>query len=232
MAAVVRRVVSAGQAEAVIPPADGSAIATLPPLPEPSQRGYPLSPITGQPRRPAGLAVVGLVFACHIIGIVWCFASFWWLAASVSQLDRANRLFAWAKPDPVSATAVGLVIATAGLAVAGVACWGSIIYNAWQGRRWVRWGVVFGLAASAVLRYLQIDVLSFGLFSHWPGFVHALVWPVFLIGCGLTLAATVWLWLPGFRRFCQAMAEPRPATGRLPINRSPVVYGPQRLIGN
>ena len=212
-------------------PAPGD-IATLPAPPPADRAGYPVSAHTGLPRRPGWLVVTCAVFAVHIAGVVWCFASFWWLAASVTRLPQSNRLFGWLTPDPVSFLTVALVLLTAAIAIGAVGAWGAVMFNAWQGRRGVRWGVLAGLAASGLTVWLQTDVLSFGLFRYLPGFAHALVWPTAWAGAGVTVAAAVTLWLPPFRRFCQAMTPaPRPQDLR-PVDLGPVVYGPQRLIGN
>jgi hypothetical protein len=175
---------------------------------------------------------VSAVFAVHIAGIVWCFASFWWLAASVTRLSQANRLFAWLKPDPVSLLTVGLVLTSAAIAAAAVATWAALIFNAWQGRRWVRWGAFLGLAASGLTVWLQINVLSFGLFRRLPAVAHSLIWPAAWAGVVVTVAAVVVWWLPPFSRFCAAMTPPPHPRGRQPVDRRPVVYGPQQLIGN
>jgi len=228
-------VVPAGPAVAAAPVDAGPVppeIATLPPLPPPDRPGYPTSPRTGLPRRPAWLAAACAVFAAHVGVIVWCFASFWWLAASVTRLDRANRLFAWAKPDPVSWVTVALVLATVLIAVVSAATWGAVVRSAWHGRPPVRWGVLAGFAATGLTLWLQLDVLSFGLARHLPGFAHRLAWPAAWAGAGLTLAAAVACWLPPFARFSRAMTPPPRPTGARPLDRRPVVYGPQTLIGN
>ncbi|MDR0991079.1 MAG: hypothetical protein LBL92_06950, partial [Propionibacteriaceae bacterium] len=180
-------------------------IATLPPPPEASQTGYPISPRTGQPQRPAWLVAVGVIFSGHIGLALWCYLSFWWTAASVTALPEANRLFAWLHPDPVSVLAVVLVVLTTLLAAAVVTFWGVLIYHAWHGHRWVRWGALLGLLTSAGWFFLH-SPLRLG----WFDFLRHPAAQISLAALTviLTAVAITWLWLGSFRRFSDAMTPP------------------------
>jgi hypothetical protein len=186
-------------------------IATLP-APKPDRRaGYPRSAVTGRPRRPVVALLAGACWAAAMAWEVLTYARLWWTAHTVTGLPDAARLFAWFEPEPVSGLAVGLVIATGAILVLVVAAAGAIAYNAWQGKRWTRWGGLVALAVTG-LTYL----------------LHPLaIWAL----APAALAAAL-LWLPPFKHFCDAIAPaPRP-TGRLPLDATPVAYGPQQLIGN
>jgi hypothetical protein len=186
-------------------------IATLPALQPTAAEAYPRSPVTGRPRRPALVAAIGVCYALAIAATVLGYARLWWLAASVDRLTEAARVFAWANPDPVSWQAVVLVIATALTAVVVVGGLGALAYNTWQGRRWVRWG---GLAALAV-----------------TGLTYLLnLWATLALAPAALAALLVWL--PPVKRFCAAMAPAARATGRRPVDPTPVAYGPQTLLGN
>jgi hypothetical protein len=186
-------------------------IATLPPLPAPAAVAYPRSPVTGRPARPAAVLLAGVLYGLAIAVTALGYGRLWWDAASVERLLEAARVFRWAEPDPVSWQAVVLVIATALVVVIVVGCCGAVAYNAWQGRRWVRWGGLVALGVTG-LTYLLNDWATAALA---PAAGAALI-----------------LWLPPVTAFCRAMTGPARATGRLALDRTPVAYGPQTLIGN
>ncbi|MDR1807500.1 MAG: hypothetical protein LBR33_06255 [Propionibacteriaceae bacterium] len=197
--------------EASVVAAAPAPIATIPPLPSPAETGYPLSARTGRPRRPALLVTAEVLFWSAPVALTVAFARFWWDAASVDRLWESSRLFGWAKPDPVSALAIVLVLVTAAILVVVVGAVTAVAVNAWAGRRWTRWG---GLAAVAV------GALTL-LLNAWAPYALA---PVLL--------GTVLLWFPPFGRFCAAMTPAPKNPGRLPVDVTPVTYGPMRLLGN
>jgi hypothetical protein len=196
-------------AAAQLPVPPTSEIATLEPLPVVAVDAHPVSPTTGQPRRPVVLGLAQVLFGLTILGLAVAYARSWWDAASVTRLHQSARLFAWVEPDPVSAAAIALVLATALVVVLLVAVWGAVAHNAWRGRLWTRWGglVALGLSGAA---YLINDWAALALIPAG-------------IGCLL-------LWLPSVARFCRAMAPPPAAPWRLPLDPRPVRYGPQALL--
>jgi hypothetical protein len=197
-------------AAAVTPTAPGE-IATLPPLAAETVPVYPPSRLTGRPRRPAALAAAAALSGLAGGTAAVAYGCLWWTASTVTGLPAAARLFAWTRPDPVSVLAVALVVVTALLTALVVALFGAIAHNAWQGRRWTRWGALATLAVAAGLTYLL-----------HPYAMAALV-PAAL-GAGA-------LWLPAVGRFNAAMAKP-PVPARLPVDPRPVRYGPQTLLAD
>jgi hypothetical protein len=191
-----------------LPPGE---IATLPTLQVDQPDTYPVSPVTGQPRRPA---LVGLASGCFwAAGAVTAVAYgwLWWTAASVTRLTEAARLFAWTTPDPVSALAVTLVIVTALITVIVIAACGTIAYNAWHGQSWARIGGLIALAVTGLTYLLH----PYALFTIAPA----------AIGAAL-------LWLPPIRRFTVAMTPPVRSTTPVAVDARPIRYGRQPLMGD
>lgn len=173
-------------------------IATLPPLQELATEPAP-SPRTGEPRRP-WLVVVALVLMClAAAGVAVTYALHWWDAAHPAAYPTSARLIEWVEPEPgkwLSLTLEGVLAAVAAL-VAGVS--GAVGFHAWNGWRWTRWA---GLVAVA------LNGAVVALFSWWG-----------LIGLGLSLLATIALFLPPvgefYRRF-EIHRGTRPAPYRRP----------------
>lgn len=184
-------------------------VATLPALPPDAASPRRLSHRTGEPRRP-GILIAAIVAAWTSVAVtIVAFAWWWWNAAHITTFPTSARLVAWFNPDPVSATAIILVIAVGLVALLMVAAAGAVAYNAWAGHRWIRVGALVCLAVTAT-SYLA---------TWW--FTAAM--------CPLAVAAVL-LWFPPAKRFFADMddyhhVEPVvvPSVG--------VRYGPQPLIG-
>jgi hypothetical protein len=154
------------------------------------------------------LAVVGLGWAAVALTI-GAFAWWWWQAASVTGLNDSARLLGWVQPDPVSVSAVVLVMVIGLIALLMVAAAGVVAYNTWSGQSWIRVGALVCLAVGGLS----------GLLNWW--FMAALV--------PLALAAGL-LWLPAVGRFLRAMDQSR-AIELVRVPTSDILYGPQPLIG-
>ena len=196
-------------ADASIEPASVDTIATWPALTPEIEKHYPLSPRTGEPRRPRTL-MVSIVFswlsvACTIVA----FGGWWWQAAHIRTFTSSARLLAWTHPDPVSALAIVMVMLIGLIGLLMVAAAGTVAYNSWAGRRWIRIG---GLVCFAVTG------LSF-LLTWW--FSIAMI-PL-VIGVGL-------LWLPVVNRFFTAM-DVLQTVQPVDVPTTDIRYGPQTLIG-
>jgi hypothetical protein len=182
----------------------------LPPLPPASVTAYPVSPRTGQPRRPPPVIAVTCLFALAGAVVAVAYGWLWRIAATVTRLPEAARLFAWTTPDPVSFLAVFLVVLTAVVTVVVTAVCGALAYNVWAGRAWTRPGGLVALAVTGLAYLLH----PYALAAVVPAALAALL-----------------LWLPAVRRFNAAMAKPAPP-GILPIDRRLVRYGPQSFFAD
>ena len=185
-------------------------IATWPALTPESEMAYPVSRRTGEPVRPRTLlAAIGccwLSVACTIVAFAW----WWWNATHIPTFISSARLLTWTHPDPVSALAIVMVVLIGLIGVIMATAAGTVAYNSWAGKPWIRIGALVCLALTG---------LSF-LLNWW--FSIAMI--------PLAIAAGL-LWLPSVRRFFTAMDDltvVHPVT----VPTTGILYGPQTLVGH
>ncbi len=183
---------------------DPKQILTLPPLAQ-LEQGRPLSPRTGEPRRPV-LAWVGAGTAYLAVATVMgVYALHWWQAAHPESYPTSARLIGWLAPDPgkwlsltlEGALAVATVLAAGAVGVAG--------FQAWNGWRWSRWAALVALALLGGFAAATSD---------WA-----------YLGVGLGLITAVMTLLPPMTRYFDHWAEvrsPRRAPYRRPAG---IFYG-------
>lgn len=114
-------------------------IATLPPIEE-LRDDVPLSPRTGEPRRPAAVVASALLQYLAAAALAVAYGLHWWAAAHPDTYPTSARLVEWVSPKPgtwQSLTAEGALAAA--LVLAAGAC-GVVGFHAWNGWRWTRWG--------------------------------------------------------------------------------------------
>ena len=179
-------------------------IATLPPSEE-VQGAVPLSPRTGEPRRPAAVLIAAVLLYVGSASMAVAYGAHWWLAAHPESYSTSARLIQWVAPEPgkwVSLTLEGVFAAS--LVIAAGAC-GVVGFQAWNGWRWARWA---GLAA-LVLAGGFATVLN-----DWA-----------FVGVALAVPGVALLFLPAVTRYFahweQVRAE-RPEHYRRP---AAIVYG-------
>lgn len=179
-------------------------IATLPPLEE-LHGEVALSPRTGEPRRPAVLAIASALLYLAVAAVATAYGHHWWLAVHPEHYPGSARLISWVQPDPgkwLSLTLEGVLAAVTVLA-AGAA--GVVGLQVWNGWRWARWA---GLVAIALL-------------SGFVALTSAWAWPAL----GLGAVGVGLLFLPPVGRY---LAEWERVRGELPERyRRPerIVYG-------
>lgn len=173
-------------------------IATLPPIEE-LRNDVPLSPRTGEPKRPVPVAIAAvlLYLAATALAVVYGFR--WWEAAHPETYPTSARLIEWVDPDPGKWLSLLLEgIFAAALVLAAGAC-AVVGFQAWNGWRWSRWA---GLVA------LVLTGAFVAIIDNWA-----------LIGLGLAAVGTALLFLPQvgtyFRRWDQVRAE-KPTPYRRP----------------
>jgi hypothetical protein len=193
------------------PPAQPGPIETWPPLPPTQSAVGPISPITGQLRRPAPLALASVCFWLAGLGWAGAYALLWWRAASVSGFHQAARILTWTAPEPVSFWAIFMVMLTALLTVMVIGAAVAIGHNAWRGRAWTPLGGLISVVLVAGLSWLL-----------HPWAISAAI--PFAVGVGL-------LWLPGVRRHFAAVSAPPAGPANVPIDPTPALYGPYHPIG-
>ncbi len=161
-------------------PAGPKVIATLPPLEELNDE-VPLSPRTGQPRRPAILLGAAVLSYLAASALALSYAIHWWDAVHPDTYPTSARLIEWVDPDPgkwLSLTlevilAAAIVLAAGATAVAG--------FQAWNGWRWARWA---GPVAVALAGAFALVV------NNWA-----------LIGVGLAAVSAALVFLPPVNRY-------------------------------
>ena len=186
-----------------------SSIETWPPLISEVEKSYPLSPRTGEPKRPAVL-IAAIIFCW--LSVAWtivAFSGWWWQASHIDTFTSSARLLTWTHPDPVSALAIVMVILIGLIGLLMVAAAGTAAYNSWVGRSWIRVGGWICVAVTG---------LSF-LLTWW--FSIAMI-PL-VIGVGL-------LWLPTVNAFFAAM-DSLTTTQPVEVPTTGIRYGPQTLVG-
>lgn len=187
-------------------PISDGGIATIGPVRPALMNGYPLSQRTGEPRRPALLAVSCGLFVLGSVIAAAGLVKVLWDAASVSRYHDAATVLHWVKPDPVSFLTIVMVLLIGVLGVLVVGAPSVAALNAWNGESRTRW---FGVAAAG------ISLLTF-LLNPWS---MVSIVPV-AVAAGL-------LWLPQARAYTDAWASIRP-TGQTPLPQwdEDVHYGP------
>lgn len=182
-------------------------IATLPPIEE-LHDGVPLSPRTGEPRRPAVLLVAAVILYLVVPAVAFAYGWHWYRAAFQEHYPISSHIVQWLDPEPGKWLSLTLEFVHAGVAGLAAAAAGVVGFHAWNGHRWTRWGVVIALALNGLVATLT------NLYG--------------LIGVGLVVAGAALLFLPRisyyFREWDEVRAHEqeryrRPATihyGRLP----------------
>ncbi|WP_296138526.1 hypothetical protein [uncultured Tessaracoccus sp.] len=182
-------------------------IATLPPVEE-LRDDVPLSPRTGEPRRPGVLVVVGVLSYVAIAAIAFAYGWHWYRAAHRETYAISSHLVQWLEPEPGKLLSLVLEFVHACLAGLAGAAAGVVGFQAWNGHRWAR------AAAPVALTLTGLVAAGTNL--------HALT------ALALQLVATVLLFLPPVSRYLdewervrthQPTHHRRPATvfyGRLP----------------
>jgi len=199
------------QPEAVLEPQlEPGTIATWPALTPEAEKRYPLSTRTGEPRRPRTLMAAIIASWVSVACTIVAFGAWWWHAVHIPTFVSSARLLTWTHPDPVSALAIVMVILVGLIGLIMVAAAGTVAYNAWTGRRWIRVGALVCLAVTG---------LSF-LLTWW-----------FSVAMIPLAAAAVLLWLPAVNRFFTAMDD-RQKAEPVVVPTSGILYGPQTLIGH
>ena len=177
-------------------------IATLPPIAVLSNR-TPVSPRTGEPRRPAVALVALVLFQLAAAGVAVTYGLHWWAAVHPGTFTTSARLIQWVEPTPgkwLALTLEGALAAAAAL-VAG-AC-GVAGFQAWNGWKWSRW---VGLVALALTGGLA------ALFD-WSA----------LVAVALALLGAGALFLPQMGRFFREFATFR-SLGHAPYRRPERVF--------
>jgi len=185
-------------------------IATWPALTPETEKRYPVSARTGEPRRPRILLVAIIACWLSVACTVVAFGAWWWQAVHIPTFTSSARLLTWTHPDPVSALAIVMVILVGLIGLLMVAAAGTVAYNAWAGKRWIRVGALVCVAVTG---------LSF-LLTWW--FSSAMI-PL-AIGAAL-------LWLPPVNRFFTAMDDLQTVPA-VQVPTAGILYGPQTLIGH
>lgn len=185
------------------PDADGG-IRTLPPL-EHLQRGVPVDPRTGEPRRPRLLlASMALLLAASLVAAI-AFVKAWWDTIHVQNWPRSIHLMQWTNTRPGSWQSITLAVLFGLIGLVMVAGPAICAHNAWAGQRWTR--VAALVAAALECLALLMNPLS------W------LALPLALAGAVLLWLAPVGAFFDQWRRFG---AEPQPEFPE----PGPVQYGP------
>lgn len=155
-------------------------IATLPPLAEIND-DIPLSPRTGEPRRPFVVLLGAISSYLAVAALAWAYALHWWRAVHPDTYATSSRLVEWLAPDPgmwlsltlEGALALALVAAAGAVGVAG--------FQAWNGWRWSR---PAGLVALALVGGFA------AITNDWA-----------FIGVGLAAVTAACAWLPAAARY-------------------------------
>lgn len=163
-----------------------SEIESLPPLSQISNE-VPLSPRTGEPRRPALVAIAATLCCLAVASLAFAYGWHWYRAAYSTTYPISAHLTQWVEPEPGKWLSLFFEFVYAALVgVAGGAA-GVVGFHAWNGRRWTRIG---GFVAVAIA---GITALLMNLYG--------------LIAVGLVALATILLWLPPLRRYFNQWAR-------------------------
>lgn len=139
-------------------------IATLPPIEE-LRDDVPLSPRTGEPRRPAVLVVASIVLYVAVAAVAWSYGWHWWRAAHPESYLASAHLTGWVEPEPGKWFSLFLEFVYAGLAGLAGGAAGVVGFQAWNGRGWARVGalVAAGLAGLVALLINLYGLIALGL---------------------------------------------------------------------
>ncbi|RRD47154.1 hypothetical protein [Tessaracoccus sp. OH4464_COT-324] len=154
-------------------------ILTFPPI-EQRPDGPPLSPRTGEPRRPATMVIAVVLAIVGVAVVGWVYGWHWFRAAFPETYPGSAHLTRWVEPEPGAWVSLTFEVVYAALVVLAAGAIGIIGYNAWHGRRWVSLGALAAVALNAAL-----------LLVSW----HA------LIPLGVALGLVLMVWLPATRRY-------------------------------
>lgn len=162
------------------PPAQHREIATLPPIEELHDE-VPLSPRTGEPRRPAAVVVAAVLSYLAVAALAFVYGWHWYRAAYPATYPISAHLTDWLDPKPGAWVSLTLEFVYAGLVGITAGAAGVVGFQAWNGHRWTRWGgaIALGLA----------------------GVVTALVNLHGLIACTLVALGWALLWFPPVTRY-------------------------------
>lgn len=181
-------------------------IATLPALPPATVGGHEVSDRTGEPKRPVllglacGLLVTGAVLAAAgLVKVLWD-------SATIAGFPTAARMLTWV-PDlnPVSFTAIVMVLLVALTGAAVSAGAGIVAYNAWNGISWARIGGLVAVGVSLLTILLN---------------------PLAMVAMAPIAVGAVLLWLPPVTRYVAAWRVIRQPRTAVPHFATDVTYGP------
>ena len=155
-------------------------IETLPPL---AHLGVevPLSPRTGEPRRPAMITVAAVLCYVAIAAIAFSYGWHWYRAAFTTTYPVSAHLTQWVEPEPGKWVSLFLEFVYAGLAGLAGGAAGVVGFHAWKGRRWTKIG---GFVAIGIIGITALLMNKFAL-----------------IALGIVAVASALLWLPPVRRY-------------------------------
>lgn len=183
---------------------DDGGIRTLPPL-EVLERGVPVDPRTGEPRRPRQvLAAVTLLVAASVVAGL-SFVKAWWDTIHVQNWPRSIHLMQWTNTRPGSWQSITLAVLFGLIGLVMVSGPAICAHNAWAGQRWTR--VASLIAAGLECLALLMNPLS------W------LALPVALAGAIMLWLAPAGAFFDQWQRFT---AAPEPEFHET----TPVPYGP------
>ena len=141
----------------------------------------PLSPRTGEPRRPAWVLVAAILCYAAVAAVAWSYGWHWWRAAHPETYLHSAHLTQWVEPAPGKWFSLFLEFVYAALAALAGGAAGVVGFQAWVGRRWTRVGIVAPLVCTGLIATL---INLYGL-----------------IAVGLTVLAGVLLMLPSVGRY-------------------------------
>lgn len=163
-------------------------IKTLPPI-EVINNTVPLSPKTGEPRRPALVVVAAVILYTSIAALAFAYGWHWFRAAYSETYPISAHLTRWAEPEPGKWVSLAFEFLYAGLVGIAAGAAGVVGFHAWNGYRWTRaWGIVAVALAGVV-------ALLMNLFA--------------LIAVGLVVVGAALLWTPSITRYFSEWAEVR-----------------------
>lgn len=179
-------------------------IGTLPPI-DVVERGLPVDPVTGRPRRDVLATIATVCFTLASGASAVALGAAWWGTINMRTFHLATNLMTWTNPRPGSLASVllaALMMVIGGVMVAMPAL---LAVNTWLGRGWVRWGAIGGVAAAALALTLN---------------------PLAWIGAPFTVAGGVLVWLPSTRRWFGLWRQVRSEPEIERFRPRPVSYGP------
>lgn len=163
-----------------VPAAGPKPIATLPPIEELNDE-VPLSPRTGQPRRPAVLLAAAVLSYLAASALALSYAIHWWGAVHPDTYPTSARLIEWIDPDPGKWLSLTLEVILAAAAVLAAGATAVAGFQAWNGWRWARWAGPVAVALAGVFALVV---------NNWA-----------LIGMGLAAVSAALVFLPPVSRY-------------------------------